>query len=143
MQEEGLDAQSARDKIWLMDSAGLVTTTRDARKDPHKDQYAKNFKDSKNLLEIVTAVKPTCLIGKVERIFQLECCFSNLLFVSDSRCGSGAWRIQRGCTEKDGRIQQTADNICTLESNLESGMHRSDGIRVHRRSMCVCFGLTI
>ena len=63
MQEEGLDIEAARQRIWLMDSAGLVTTDREARKDPHKEHFAKEAKNSKDLLDVVTSVKPTCLIG--------------------------------------------------------------------------------
>lgn len=63
MMSEGLSLEEARSKVWLIDIKGLLTKN---RKDIHEEQYvfAKDAKDTKDLLEIVSTVKPTTLIGK-------------------------------------------------------------------------------
>lgn len=61
MLEEGLDLNTAYSKIWLIDSQGLLTSKRSESE--AKKPFLKNVKDSKNLLEIIDIVKPTCLIG--------------------------------------------------------------------------------
>lgn len=63
MVQDGLDEDAAYKRINLIDSAGLVTPTRPGPMDPHKEKFAKSMPDTKNLLEIVERVKPTCLIG--------------------------------------------------------------------------------
>ncbi len=52
MQEEGVNAQMAQHKIYLVDIDGLVQT----------GKYGQPY-TLKTLLEVVTEVKPTCLIG--------------------------------------------------------------------------------
>ncbi|UXI22016.1 hypothetical protein NH340_JMT07959 [Sarcoptes scabiei] len=63
MIENGIEPETAYSKIWLMDSHGLVTTTRDNNDDEHKKPFAKDAKDTKDLLEIVNMIEPTCLFG--------------------------------------------------------------------------------
>lgn len=68
MIENGIEPETAYSKIWLMDSHGLVTTTRDNNDDEHKKPFAKDAKDTKDLLEIVNMIEPTCLFGILIRI---------------------------------------------------------------------------
>ena len=70
MVEEGMTIEEARDRIWLLDSAGLVTLSRGTSDDPHKMQYAKQATDTQNLEEIVDLVRPSCLIGQSELILK-------------------------------------------------------------------------
>ncbi|CAG2112006.1 unnamed protein product, partial [Medioppia subpectinata] len=63
MEQEGLSTEDARNRIWLLDSQGLVTMSRMGRNDKHKMQFAKQAADTKNLEEIVDLVKPSCIIG--------------------------------------------------------------------------------
>lgn len=61
--KEGLSQEQARERIFLFDSKGLVTTNRNIPKDPHKEKYAKDLKYLQDLEEVVDITKPTCLIG--------------------------------------------------------------------------------
>lgn len=65
MQQQGLSEEEARARIFLLDSKGLVRD--DSRFNPYKAPYAKSSKEwggeSSSLLEVVTKVKPDCLIG--------------------------------------------------------------------------------
>lgn len=65
MIEDGMDLETAHSKIWLIDSQGLLTTSRISKSenDEHKRPFLKDAKDTKDLLEIVNLVQPTCLIG--------------------------------------------------------------------------------
>ncbi|CAG2163543.1 unnamed protein product [Oppiella nova] len=63
MEQEGMSTEDARSRIWLIDSQGLVTLSRTGRVDPHKQHYAKQATESKNLEEIVDLVRPSCIIG--------------------------------------------------------------------------------
>jgi len=60
--EDGLDADEARRRCWLLDSHGLVV---DGRADlaEHKLAYAHPFAAVADLLEAVQALRPTALIG--------------------------------------------------------------------------------
>jgi malate dehydrogenase (oxaloacetate-decarboxylating)(NADP+) len=60
--EDGLDADEARRRCWLLDSRGLVV---DGRADlaEHKLAYAHPFAAVADLLEAVQALRPTALIG--------------------------------------------------------------------------------
>lgn len=71
MIKEGLSAQEARSRFWLMDSQGLVTNDRE-NLDYFKASYARPQEESQNwdkkskntsLLDVVCNVKPTILIG--------------------------------------------------------------------------------
>nr|XP_027200041.1 NADP-dependent malic enzyme-like isoform X2 [Dermatophagoides pteronyssinus] len=64
MVENGMDEETANSQIWLIDSQGLVTQSRPGiRDDEHKWPFAKNVKNTKDLMEIVNLVQPSCLIG--------------------------------------------------------------------------------
>lgn len=66
MTKEGTSKEGARDKIWMLDSKGLIVKGREPNGDStqsHKDKFAKDAKHMTNLLEIVKFVKPTILIG--------------------------------------------------------------------------------
>ncbi|XP_054753268.2 NADP-dependent malic enzyme-like isoform X1 [Lytechinus pictus] len=64
MQEEGLSAENARQRIWLVDSRGLIVKGRPSGGiSDHKARYAHDHKHLTDLPEIVNAVKPTVLIG--------------------------------------------------------------------------------
>lgn len=64
MIEDGMDEETANSKIWLIDSKGLVTQSRPGiNDDEHKKQFAKNVQETKDLMEIVNIVQPSCLIG--------------------------------------------------------------------------------
>ncbi|XP_036323942.1 NADP-dependent malic enzyme [Rhagoletis pomonella] len=61
---EGVPPDAARDKIWMVDINGLLTTTRnEGSLSAHQQNYAKNVEPMKNLQEIVEKVKPNVLIG--------------------------------------------------------------------------------
>lgn len=54
--------QKARDKIWMCDIDGLLTTTRkDGNLEGHKAFYAKEHAPIKNLGQIVKEIKPTVM----------------------------------------------------------------------------------
>lgn len=61
--ESGLSPEQARERIWLFDSRGLVTSTRGDEIEAHKRPYIRDQKTAKNLEEAVGQIKPTVLIG--------------------------------------------------------------------------------
>lgn len=64
MEEEGLSKDEAYEKIWLVDSKGLIVKSRDpAQLHGHKILYAKDHPATKDLEEIVEQIKPSALIG--------------------------------------------------------------------------------
>ncbi|XP_049773665.1 NADP-dependent malic enzyme-like [Schistocerca cancellata] len=64
MQEEGTSLQDARDKIWMVDSKGLIVKDRPSGGiTAQKSVYAKIHEPIKDLEEIVETVKPTVIIG--------------------------------------------------------------------------------
>lgn len=64
MQREGLSLQEARDRIWMVDIDGLLTTSRpEGSLDEHKIVYAKNHAPVKNFSDVVKEVKPSVIIG--------------------------------------------------------------------------------
>ncbi|XP_015785575.1 NADP-dependent malic enzyme isoform X1 [Tetranychus urticae] len=63
MEKEGVPNEEARDRIWLMDSRGLVVENREGGLDNEKIKFAKKAEPMKNLEAIVDLVKPTALIG--------------------------------------------------------------------------------
>ncbi|XP_053458343.1 NADP-dependent malic enzyme [Nycticebus coucang] len=62
MEEEGLPKEKAIEKIWLVDSKGLIVKQR-ASLTPEKEVFAHKHKEMKNLEAIVQEIKPTALIG--------------------------------------------------------------------------------
>lgn len=64
MEEEGVSREDAYAKIWMVDSRGLVVKSRDASglKD-HKKWYAKDYRQTKDLEEMMDHIKPSVLIG--------------------------------------------------------------------------------
>jgi malate dehydrogenase (oxaloacetate-decarboxylating)(NADP+) len=62
MVEEGLPANEARDRCWLVDSKGLVVRNRDDVAE-HKRPFAQDHKFLSDRVAIVDAVRPTALIG--------------------------------------------------------------------------------
>ncbi|XP_042147840.1 NADP-dependent malic enzyme [Ixodes scapularis] len=66
MVKEGATQEEARNRIWMLDSRGLIVKGREPNGDStqsHKEKFAKDAKHMNNLLEIVKFVKPTVLIG--------------------------------------------------------------------------------
>ncbi|KAF4564606.1 hypothetical protein EYR40_010772 [Pleurotus pulmonarius] len=62
---QGLSVQEARERIWLVDSQGLVYTAR-GRLAEHKKYFARNDYNGEpmtDLLDILAYVKPTALLG--------------------------------------------------------------------------------
>ncbi len=67
MVQEGMKIEDARNRIWMLDSKGLVSVNRPGGDiDEHKGQYAKAVTHTNNLEEVVDNVKPSVLIGKLE-----------------------------------------------------------------------------
>lgn len=66
MRAEGTSTEDARDKIWMVDSKGLIVKDRpEGGVTGHKVLYAKHHVPIKNLEEIVREVKPSVLIGEL------------------------------------------------------------------------------
>ncbi|XP_043472393.1 NADP-dependent malic enzyme-like isoform X2 [Leptopilina heterotoma] len=64
LEADGLSEAEARNKIWMMDIDGLLTTSRkEGTMDGHKIWYAKDHRPIKTLIEVVKEVKPSVLIG--------------------------------------------------------------------------------
>ncbi len=61
--EHSMTNEEARKLVWMCDSKGLVTTTRDGVLDKHKIPYARDEEPAAELLDVVTRVKPTVIIG--------------------------------------------------------------------------------
>jgi malate dehydrogenase (oxaloacetate-decarboxylating)(NADP+) len=69
MQAEGTSVEDAREKIWMVDSKGLIVKDRpEGGVTGQKVLYAKNHIPMKNLEEVVVAVQPSVLIGELLRI---------------------------------------------------------------------------
>lgn len=62
MMREGIEMENARQKIYLMDVDGLVTSDRKELLG-HQKYYAKKRNPEKDLLALVNQIKPTILIG--------------------------------------------------------------------------------
>nr|QFR35804.1 NADP-dependent malic enzyme [Jansenella griffithiana] len=58
-----VSVEEARKKIWLVDSKGLIVTSRKETLQPFKKRYAHEHEPVKDLLDAVKAIKPTALIG--------------------------------------------------------------------------------
>lgn len=64
MEADGISTEDARNKIWMCDIDGLLTTTRKVGNlEGHKKFYAKAHEPVKDLEQIVKEIKPTILIG--------------------------------------------------------------------------------
>jgi malate dehydrogenase (oxaloacetate-decarboxylating)(NADP+) len=63
MADEGLSPEQARERFWLVDTHGLVTSTRGDALSPHKIPYARQEENAGTLLDVVKRVKPTALFG--------------------------------------------------------------------------------
>ncbi|XP_065223482.1 NADP-dependent malic enzyme-like isoform X1 [Planococcus citri] len=64
MQKEGTSEQDAKDKIWMVDSKGLIVIDRpEGGVTGHKKLFAKNHQPIKDLYSAVQKVKPSILIG--------------------------------------------------------------------------------
>jgi len=61
--EHSMTTEEARKLVWMVDSRGLVTTTRESGLEKHKIPYARDEAPAAELLEVVKRVKPTILIG--------------------------------------------------------------------------------
>jgi len=61
--EHSMSTEEARELVWMVDSRGLVTTTRESGLEKHKIPYARDEAPAAELLEVVKRVKPTILIG--------------------------------------------------------------------------------
>ncbi len=61
--EHSMTLEQARKLVWMCDSKGLVTTTREGTLDKHKIPYARDEKPAPELLDVVKRVKPTIMIG--------------------------------------------------------------------------------
>ncbi|EJD74106.1 malic enzyme [Loa loa] len=62
MQHEGLGEIEAHERIFLINSKGLITKNSANLKDEHK-LYAKNMEDIKDLIDVIKKVQPTGIIG--------------------------------------------------------------------------------
>eukprot|EP00928_Gymnodinium_smaydae_P030431 TRINITY_DN2263_c0_g1_i1.p1 TRINITY_DN2263_c0_g1~~TRINITY_DN2263_c0_g1_i1.p1 ORF type:complete len:650 (-),score=88.33 TRINITY_DN2263_c0_g1_i1:1529-3244(-) len=65
LESEGLSRTEARNQVWMIDTKGLITTTRGDRLPPHKQHFARadGTKDMKSLVEVISTVKPNALFG--------------------------------------------------------------------------------
>jgi len=66
MTTAGLSEREAKDRIWMLDSKGLITDGRANRISPEKREFARRDESVPNhtpLLDVVKQVKPTILIG--------------------------------------------------------------------------------
>lgn len=64
MVAEGITMQEAREKIWMVDIDGLVTTDRpEGSLDTHKFPYAKRHAPVHNFGDVVKEIQPTIIIG--------------------------------------------------------------------------------
>lgn len=60
--EEGIPLAEARSRCWFFDSRGLLVTGR-GQLEPHKVHYAQEHPQVTSLLEAVTTLKPTAILG--------------------------------------------------------------------------------
>jgi len=61
--EHSMTTDEARKLVWMCDSRGLVTSTRESGVEEHKIPYCRDEAAAAELLEVVERVKPTILIG--------------------------------------------------------------------------------
>jgi len=62
---ENISVEEARKQCWMIDSSGLLTTTRGGQLQDFKKNYARSDApfEMKTLIDVIKEVKPTCLIG--------------------------------------------------------------------------------
>lgn len=60
--DAGISFKEAAKRIWMVDSKGLIVKSR-SHLTSHKQAFAQDFKEMKNLADIVHELKPTALIG--------------------------------------------------------------------------------
>ncbi len=63
MQAGGLTLEQARERIWMLDTKGLVTRERLASLPEHKRPFAREAPPLTGLVEVIRHVRPTVLIG--------------------------------------------------------------------------------
>uniref|UniRef100_A0A914VSW9 Malic enzyme n=1 Tax=Plectus sambesii TaxID=2011161 RepID=A0A914VSW9_9BILA len=63
MQKDGLSFEEACNRIYLIDSKGLIVKSRTDLTDGHKIHFAKDLPPTKSLIENVKSIKPSILIG--------------------------------------------------------------------------------
>jgi len=63
VEQDGLDLEQARSRVWMVDSQGLVTRDRLDGLREHKRDYAQPAPALRDLREVVRRVRPTVLIG--------------------------------------------------------------------------------
>ncbi|XP_017883309.1 NADP-dependent malic enzyme [Ceratina calcarata] len=64
MKQEGICEEDAREKIWMLDSKGLIVKDRPSGGlTVHKLEFARDHKPVDTLLEVIKIAKPTVLIG--------------------------------------------------------------------------------
>ncbi|KAF4677703.1 Malic enzyme [Perkinsus chesapeaki] len=63
MVQQGLTIEEARQRFWLVDSRGLVTSKRPGELQEHKVRFCRDDEPLHSLLEVVQVVKPTVLLG--------------------------------------------------------------------------------
>ncbi|XP_013142174.1 PREDICTED: NADP-dependent malic enzyme-like [Papilio polytes] len=63
MSKEGLTAEKAREKIYMIDIDGLLTTRRESGIPEHAKDFGRDLEPEKNFEASVKKYKPTCLIG--------------------------------------------------------------------------------
>lgn len=84
MQAEGTSIEDARDKIWMVDSKGLIVKDRpEGGVTGHKVHYARNHTPIKNLKDVIREAKPSVIIGEIlsaalniclKQFFLSRCC---------------------------------------------------------------------
>ena len=66
MEEEGLAAEEAIQRIWMVDSKGLLTVDRPSGGiTEHKAAFAKKFKHIGSLEEVCREIQPSVAIGRI------------------------------------------------------------------------------
>jgi malate dehydrogenase (oxaloacetate-decarboxylating)(NADP+) len=61
--EGGTPLDEARKQVWMVDSRGLVTRSREGTLQAHKLPYARDDEPAQTLLDAVQRIKPTILVG--------------------------------------------------------------------------------
>ncbi|XP_063370478.1 NADP-dependent malic enzyme [Cydia amplana] len=63
MMQEGLSEQQARDRVYMFDIDGLLSTKREGGVPAHATAFGKNIEPEKEFAAAVAKIKPSCLIG--------------------------------------------------------------------------------